>query len=70
MMMMMMMLVAENECNATTHLTIDDRSCFLELLEEIIVGDIRRQVTNEAACCLAKLSLGLDVSPSKGLIAV
>ena len=42
----------------------------LELLEEHVVGDVRRQVSDEATRSLAKLGLRLDVPSREGLITV
>jgi len=52
------------------HLAVDDRSGLLELLKEIIVGDVRRQVADEDTRCFAKLSFCLDVATSKWLVTV
>ena len=52
------------------YLAIDDRSVLLELLEEHVVGDVRRQVSDEATRSLAKLGLRLDVPSREGLITV
>ena len=41
----------------SSYLAIDDRTVLLELLEEHVVSDVLRQVTNEAACLLAELRL-------------
>ena len=42
----------------------------MELLEQVIVIDIRGQVANEATRGLAKLSLRLDVASSERLVTV
>ena len=52
------------------YLAIDDRSVLLELLEEHVVGDVRRQVSDEATRSLAKLGLRLDVPSREGLITI
>lgn len=52
------------------HLAVDDRSGLLELLKEVVVSDISRQVADEDTCCFAKLSLRFDVAPSKGLVTI
>lgn len=49
---------------------VDDGSGLLELLEQVIVIDIRGQVANEATRGLAKLSLRLDVASSERLVTV
>ena len=56
--------------DCVSYLAVDDRSGLLELLKEIIVGDVRRQVADEDTRCFAKLSFCLDVAPSKGLVTV
>ena len=54
----------------STHLTIDDGAHFLELLEEIVIGDVLGQISNKAARCLTEMSLSLHVSSSEWLVAV
>lgn len=51
-----------------THLAVDDGTNFLELLEELIVGGLCRQVANENTSLLVELSFLLVVSPLEGRV--